>query len=278
VGIHVSISGKIDQCFERAWDLACTGTFQIFTCSPRRWDAAPLDPLEVGAFQKKLSDSGYEIFVHMPYLPNLSSPDGAFYSKSIQVLQREIKRCSELGIKYLVLHFGSHMGTSIEAGKERIASACNRSIQATGKLDVRLLLENSADPKSVGSSFKTIGEVLELVKDQERIGVCLDTCHAFASGYDLTSVAAVQKTLKDFESSIGLSNLYLIHLNDSKGKLGSALDRHEDIGKGNIGRAGMEAILTSEMLTTLPVVLETPRDYDGEDKENIETTKRLADA
>ncbi len=156
----------------------------------------------------------------MPYLPNLSSPDGIFYSKSIQVLQREINRCSELGIKYLVLHFGSHMGTSIEAGKERITFACNKSLQATGGLDVRLLLENSADPKSVGSSFKTIGEVLELVKDQERIGVCLDTCHAFASGYDLTSVAAVQKTLNDFDSSIGLSNLYLIHLNDSKGKLG----------------------------------------------------------
>jgi deoxyribonuclease IV len=278
VGIHVSISGKIDQCFERAWDLSCRGTFQIFTCSPRRWEAAPLDPLEVSAFRKKLSDSGCEIFVHMPYLPNLSSPDGFFYSKSIQVLQREIKRCSELGLKNLVLHFGSHMGTSIEDGKERIASACNKSIQATTNLDVRLLLENSADPKSVGSSFKTIGEVLQLVKDQERIGVCLDTCHAFASGYDLTSIAAVQKTMKDFDSSIGLSNLYLVHLNDSKGKLGSSLDKHEDIGKGNIGRAGMTAILKSEMLRKIPIILETPRDYEGEDKENIETTKSLADA
>ena len=278
MGIHVSISGKIDLCFERARDLACRETFQIFTCSPRRWDAVPLDPLEIGAFRKKLSDSGYEIFVHMPYLPNLSSPDRTFYTKSNQVLQREIKRCSELGIKNLVLHFGSHMGTSIEAGKERIASACTKAIEAIENMEVRLLLENSADPRSVGSSFKTIGEVLELVNDRKRMGVCLDTCHAFASGYDLTSVAAVQKTMKDFDSSIGLSNLFLIHLNDSKGKLGSALDRHEDIGKGNIGRTGMAAVLTSEMLIKLPVILETPRNYEGEDKENIETTKRLADA
>ncbi|HYB02864.1 MAG TPA: deoxyribonuclease IV, partial [Nitrososphaerales archaeon] len=211
VGIHVSISGKIDLCFERARDLACRETFQIFTCSPRRWDAVPLDPLEIGAFRKKLSDSGYEIFVHMPYLPNLSSPDRTFYTKSNQVLQREIKRCSELGIKNLVLHFGSHMGTSIEAGKERIASACTKAIEAIENMEVRLLLENSADPRSVGSSFKTIGEVLELVNDRKRMGVCLDTCHAFASSYDLTSVAAVQKTMKDFDSSIGLSNLFLIH-------------------------------------------------------------------
>ncbi len=277
VGIHVSIAGKIDQCFDRAAELACRGTFQIFTSSPRRWDASPLDPQEVEVFRRKHADSGYEIVVHMPYLPNLSSPDQTFYSKSIQVLQREIQRCEELGIKYLVLHFGSHMGTSIEAGKKRIVTACEKSIEATKSSEVRLLLENSADPNSVGSNFATIGGVLELVNNPKRMGVCLDTCHAFASGYDLSSVRAVAATVKDFDGSIGLTNLYLIHLNDSKGWLGSALDRHEDIGKGKIGRSGMEAILKDNALSNLPVILETPRDYEGEDKENVALAKKLAD-
>jgi len=169
------------------------------------------------------------------------------------------------------------MGTSIDAGKERIAAACEESIEATKRSDVRMLLENSADPKSVGSSFKTIGEVLDQIGNPERMGVCLDTCHAFASGYDLRSTTAVQETLTDFDKSIGLSNLFLVHLNDSKGDLGSSLDRHEDIGKGKIGRGGMEAILKGDKLRGLPVVLETPRDYEGEDKENIATTKHLAD-
>ena len=277
IGIHVSIAGKLDQCFDRAQELQCWGAFQIFTCSPRRWDAAPLDSAEVGLFRKKLSESKFEVFVHMPYLPNLSSPDSNFYSKSTLVLSREIRRCAELGIRFLVLHFGSHMNTTIDSGKERIAGACINAIKETEKLDVRLLLENSADPKSVGSNLKTIGEVLDLVRERNRMGVCLDTCHAFASGYDLSNEAAVEKTVDLFDSQVGLSNLHLIHLNDSKGKLGSGLDRHESIGKGNIGREGMSAILTTKKFQELSVILETPRDYVGEDKENIEMTKHLAE-
>jgi len=223
-------------------------------------------------------DSKFEAFVHMPYLPNLSSPDAAFYSKSTHVLRREIGRCSELGIRFLVLHFGSHMKTTIDSGRDRIVSACRKAIEETDGIDVQLLLENSADPNSVGSNFKTIGEVLDLVKDKRRMGVCLDTCHAFASGYDLSNEAAVEKSASLFDSEIGLRNLYLIHLNDSKGKLGSGLDRHESIGKGNIGQAGMSAILTTKEFESLPVILETPRDYEGEDRENIELTKRLAES
>ncbi len=134
IGIHVSIAGKLDQCFDKLEMLQCWGAFQIFTCSPRRWDAAPLDSAEVGLFRKKLSESKLEVFVHMPYLPNLSSPDASFYSKSILVLTREIRRCAELGIRFLVLHFGSHMNTTIDSGKERIASACINAIKETENL------------------------------------------------------------------------------------------------------------------------------------------------
>lgn len=277
IGIHVSIAGELDLSVDRAIDLGCRGTFQIFSCSPRRWNAPKLEPSEVAAFRRKCSETNFEkVFVHMPYLPNLSSPDRKFYEDSIMVLEREIKRCSVLGVPYLILHFGSHMGTSTLAGKERIVAACSKSIEATESLDVRLLLENSADSKSVGSRFDTIGEVLNLVNDRKRMGVCLDTCHAFAAGYDLSTRSAVEKSVDSLESAIGLSNLFVIHLNDSKGKVGSGLDRHDDIGKGNIGDAGMSAILTSEKLAGLPVVLETPRDRAGEDRENIDTTKMLS--
>ena len=274
IGIHVSISGKLDLSVDRAIELGCSGTFQIFTCSPRRWNASPLEGIEVLSFRRKISDSKFKVHAHMPYLPNLSSPEDKFYSDSVGVLIREIGRCGELGVENLVLHFGSHMKTSIEAGAARIISACKKSIDETKGMEVRLLLENSADPKSVGSNFDTIGRVLEGIANNKRMGVCLDTCHAFASGYDLTTSSHVKKSLEIFDSSIGLSNLFLIHLNDSKGKIGSGLDRHESIGKGNIGAAGMTAILRSEKLDHLPVVLETPRDYEGEDKENIKTAKR----
>lgn len=212
----------------------------------------------------------------MPYLPNLSSPEANFYSRSCQVLTREIRRCGELGVRYLVLHFGSHLKTTVDAGRERIAAACKNSIDETPDSDVILLLENSADPNSVGSSFASIGQALDWIGDGKRMGVCLDTCHAFASGYDLSSESSLEASLDKLDSAIGLSKLSLIHLNDSKGKLGSGLDRHESIGKGNIGRKGMKAILTSKRLSNLPVVLETPRDYEGEDRENMAMTKSLA--
>ncbi|MFI5420827.1 MAG: deoxyribonuclease IV, partial [Nitrososphaerales archaeon] len=275
VGIHVSISGRIDQSVDRAIELSCRGVFQIFTCSPRRWDASPLEDKEVAAFREKTAKNNYRVYAHMPYLPNLSSPDSAFYAKSIAVLTREIIRCDSLGVENLVLHFGSHMNTSVDSGRVRIVNACNKAISATKGKKVRLLFENSADAKSVGARFELIRDVLKEVNDEKRAGVCLDTCHAFASGYDLRSEKTVQETMENFEKTIGLENLRLIHLNDSKGALASTSDRHEDIGKGQISTIGMAALLNSPLLSNIPVVLETPRDYEGEDKENIAKVKKL---
>jgi deoxyribonuclease IV len=275
VGIHVSISGRIDQSVDRAIELSCRGVFQIFTCSPRRWDASPLEDKEVEAFREKTAKHNYMVYAHMPYLPNLSSPDSTFYAKSIAVLIREIIRCDSLGVENLVLHFGSHMNTSIDSGRARIVNACNKAISATEGKNVRLLFENSADAKSVGARFELIRDVLKEVNDKKRAGVCLDTCHAFASGYDLRDEKTVQETIENFENTIGLENLRLIHLNDSKGALASTSDRHEDIGKGQISTIGMAALLNSPLLNNIPVVLETPRDYEGEDKENIAKVKKL---
>ncbi|MDA4111274.1 MAG: deoxyribonuclease IV [Thaumarchaeota archaeon] len=274
VGIHVSISGKIDLSVDRAIEIGCRGAFQIFTCSPRRWNASPLDQKEVEAFREKATKNEYRIFAHMPYLPNLSSPDPNFYSESIKVLTREITRCDDLGVKNLVLHFGSHMNTSIESGKKRIVEACKRSISETKQSKVRMLLENSADAKSVGARFETIAAVLKELDDDKRTGVCLDTCHAFASGYDLRTPEAVKTTLENLDSTIGIRNLYLIHFNDSKGPLGSASDRHEHVGKGEIGLSGMSAVLNSGLLNNLPVVLETPSE-EGIGKRDIAIVKKL---
>src|SRR5579862_6994516 len=144
VGIHVSISGKLEYSVDRAIELGCSDTFQIFTCSPRRWDASPLDGTEVSAYRKKISESKFRVHAHMPYLPNLSSPEDGFYSKSVLVLIRELKRCGDLGVENLVLHFGSHLKTSIDSGAERIISGCRKAIDETKGLQVRMLLENSA--------------------------------------------------------------------------------------------------------------------------------------
>ena len=276
IGIHVSISGKLDQSVDRALTAGCVGTFQIFTCSPRMWNAVSLKPEEVSLFREKVKENNLQVFVHMPYLPNLSSPDKTLYSKSVDVLKREIARCGEIGVRDLVLHCGSHLGTSIESGQSRIADACNEALRGSSKSTVRLLLENSAGVKnSVGSDFKHIHEIMDQIDEVHRVGVCFDTCHAFAAGYNLSSEDAVKKTFGEFERQIGKKKLFLIHLNDSKGDLGDGLDRHEHIGKGKIGRNGMLAILRLNDLAHIPIVLETPYEKDGDDKLDISRVKRL---
>lgn len=276
IGIHVSISGKLDQSVDRALAAGCVGTFQIFTCSPRKWNSTNLKPEEISLFREKVKNNNFQVFAHMPYLPNLSSPDKTFYSKSVDVLKREIARCEELGVGNLVLHFGSHMGTSIESGQMRVAEACNEALRESSKSTVRLLLENSAGVKnSVGSEFNYIKEVMDQIVEAHRVGVCFDTCHAFAAGYDLRSKEAVKKTFGEFDIQIGRKKLFLIHLNDSKGDLGDGLDRHEHIGKGKIGKNGMSAILRSNDLAHIPVVLETPYEQDDDDELDISRVKRL---
>ncbi len=276
VGIHVSISGKFDLAVNRAIEVGCVGAFQIFTCSPRQWNASKLKEEEIAAFRSKVAQNGFQTFAHMPYLPNLSTSDEKFYSKSVEVLKREVARCEALGVPNLVLHFGSHMGTSVESGQRRIIQACNEALHESSRSGVRLLLENSASVKnSTGSQFPMIKQVIDDVLDTSRIGVCFDTCHAFAAGYDLHTENAVERTFMDFECEVGLEKLYLIHLNDSKGALGDGLDRHEHIGKGKIGSEGMRAILSLKELYHIPVVLETPVDEEGEDRKDIQTVKKL---
>ena len=275
LGAHVSISGSVDKAVDRAKDLGCT-TFQIFTRNPRGWTAKPFKKDEVEEFRRKLEEYGFKIAVaHMPYLPNLATPDKSVYKKSVKSLMEELKRTERLGLPYLVLHVGSHLGKGIEGGIKRVAEGINTAFSKVDN-DVMLLLENMAGQKnSVGSRFEDIRRIIDLVNDKNRIGVCFDTCHAFAAGYDLRTKKAIENTLEDFDKIIGLKRLKVVHINDSKGDLGSCIDRHEHLGLGKIGLRGLREFVHHPTIRPLPLILETPVDSRGNFKTNLAKLKKI---
>lgn len=273
VGFHVSIAGGISNSVDNAKGLGCSA-FQIFSRNPRGWAAKPLAPDDVAAFKDKMAASGIDrssTVVHMPYLPNLSGPAGEMYVKSVDTLAGEILRAGELGIPYLVIHLGSHRGEGQEAGKSQLVSAVASAHDRAKKKgeDVTVLLENNAGQKnSIGATFEELRAIIDRLGGIG-VGVCLDTCHAFASGYDLRTARDVKKTLDSFDKAIGLKELKVMHLNDSKGALGSNLDRHEHIGLGSIGKEGMAAFLGHKGISRLPIIMETPIDEKRDDAKNL---------
>ena len=277
IGAHVSISGSLDLAVDNAVEREC-GAFQIFTRNPRSWFAKDLDPVQVKKFKEKLQKSGIDRMAtcaHMPYLPNLSSPDEDGYQKSIKSMTQEIERCHELGIPYLVTHLGSHKGSGEENGIRRLVGALNKVAETNA--DVIILLENTAGQKnSVGSDFTQLEEIFSKCKPSKKFGICLDTCHAFVAGYDLRTKEDVTKAIKKFDDSIGLENLKILHLNDSKGELNSNRDRHDHIGLGEIGKEGLGEIVKIMNKNNIPIVLETPIDDIRDDFENISKAKSLA--
>ncbi|MEE2606102.1 MAG: deoxyribonuclease IV [Thermoproteota archaeon] len=276
VGAHVSISGSIANAVSNAVERKCNA-FQIFTRSPRSWFAKELELEEINKFKDRLSSSNIDRFAttaHMPYLPNLSSPDKEGYDKSIKTMIKEVQRCNSLGIPYLVTHLGSHRGTGEEKGIKRLVDALNKVAEVDA--DVTILLENTAGQKnSVGSNFEQWSEIFSKCKQKNRFGVCFDTCHAFAAGYDLRTKKTVEKTLKNFDDAIGFEHLKILHLNDSKGMLNENRDRHEHIGLGQIGDEGMTEIVKIMNEKNIPMVLETPIDEKRDDFGNIEKVKSL---
>jgi len=276
LGVHVSISGSIDLAVDRALERECE-TFQMFTRNPRAWKASNLSEEVAEDFIRKLADSGITPAVaHMPYLPNLASPRKDVYEKSVEMLIAEVDRCGLLNIPYLVTHLGSHLGAGIEAGYGRVVYACNRALSSVEN-DVIILLENTAGGKnSMGGTFENIRHIIDRVEQKNRVAVCFDTSHAFASGYDLRSAEALERTLETFDRIIGLDLLKVVHLNDSKGDLGSRIDRHEHIGLGFIGEEGFKAILKNETIRQLPLILETPIDMRRDDYGNLEKVRELA--
>jgi deoxyribonuclease-4 len=216
----------------------------------------------------------------MPYLPNLSAPESEMYAKSVGVLKEEITRCNALQIPNLVIHLGSHLGRGAKNGISQLISACTTAIDSytdsnTKKNTVKILLENSAGQKnSIGSSIDEISEIFDGL-DSANFGLCLDTCHAFGAGYDLTDESGICRLLDLVSNKVGMDKLKVIHLNDSKGELGSNLDRHYHIGMGKIGETGFKILLNNKKLRHIPFIMETPIDNLRSNSDNMAYVKNL---
>ena len=278
VGLHVSIAGSIDKAVDNAVATGCSA-FQIFTRNPRGWAAKPLTTSDATNFKEKLAKSKIDrlaTVAHMPYLPNLSSPEDDPFARSLDSLIDEAKRCSKLGIPYLVAHLGSHKGKGDEKGIEMLVKAFTKAAKDTPD-DVTILLENTAGQKnSVGSDLDQLGSILSQLKPAKRFGICFDTCHGFAAGYDMSTEKGAAATLEKLDKAIGFEHLKILHLNDSKGELGSNLDRHEHIGLGHIGEKGLGYMIKAINRKKIPIILETPIDERRDDVGNLKKVKELA--
>ena len=275
VGFHVSISGSIDLSVDRALEMGCT-TFQIFTRNPRGWAFKPLEDDQAQLFRSKRKKAGFEkVVAHMPYLPNLAASIKGFQKQSRASLTAELARCSELEIDYLVAHIGSHMGAGTMEGIRNVVGACNEALETSSGKTVLLVETMAGQSKSVGSRFEELRLILDGVKESDRMGVCLDTCHIFAAGFDLSSKPAVERTIGIFADTVGKERLKVVHLNDSMGPAGSGLDRHEYVGKGKIGEKGFRALLRYGDVAEHPLIMEVPVDEKTQYEENLKLARRL---
>jgi deoxyribonuclease-4 len=260
---------------DRAKNAGCD-VFQQFSRNPRGWAYKPLSDDDCDTYRAKIRATGIIPVDHMPYLPNLASPKPEIYEKSVPALAAELDRCGKLGIPYLVTHLGHHLGDGIAGGRARVIRAINTAIDGSDN-SVMLLLENTAGEKnSVGSSFEHIRGIMDGLDAPERIGICFDTCHAFAAGYELRTEEGIADTLAQFDEQVGIRNLKVVHLNDTKADKGSGLDRHEHIGMGFIGEDGFRCILHHPVFKDLPLVCETPVDERRDDYGNIAKVRELA--
>ncbi len=285
----MSIAGGADRAVDRAVSVAADA-LQIFVKSARQWVAAPPDPEVVARYRDRAAETGLapHTLAHASYLINLAASDPALRRRSIAALEDELDRCALFGVPYLVLHPGSHVGDGESVGIARIAAGIERAMArrrgggkgAAPRDPVTLLLENTAGQGSnLGSRFEELAAILDRCDGRARLGVCFDTCHALAAGYDLRDEAGYRRTFRQFESCIGLDRLRAFHLNDSRGALGSRVDRHEHIGEGQIGLEGFRLLLRDRRFHGLPMVLETPKGEDDEgDRRNLTRLRQLRDA
>jgi deoxyribonuclease-4 len=265
LGAHMSISGGLENAVVRGQEVGCEA-LQIFTKNSNQWQAKPLTAAEATAFRDACQAAGIgPVIAHSAYLINLAAPDEALYEKSVQAFLDELQRCELLGIPYLVVHPGAHMGTGEERGLRRIAAAIDRIHRETSKFQAAIALEVTAGQGTVlASKFEHFAAILEQVEEPERLGFCLDTCHLLAAGYDLRTPEGYAQMMAAWDDLIGINRIRVIHLNDSKKDLGSRVDRHEHIGQGHIGTKGFALLLNDRRLAELPMVLETPKDDDAD--------------
>ena len=275
-GAHVSIAGGMHLAFERGARLQCRA-IQIFLKNSNQWKAKPLTERDQGLFREARENSAIKaVLAHDSYLINLGSPDRDLYRKSLDAFVGEMKRANFLGVQHLILHPGAHMGTGMAAGVARVARALTRALDLV-ELPVKILLENTAGQGScIGYRFEHLAAILEQIRNADRAGICLDTCHLFAAGYDIRTAEGYSETFREFDRLIGLERISAFHVNDSKTELGRRVDRHFHIGQGFIGLDAFRFLLNDERFLSIPKILETPKGPGiEEDLMNLATLRSL---
>lgn len=280
IGAHMSISGGVDQAPLRGKAVGCA-CVQIFTKSNMQWRSRPLAEKEIAAFQNNCRETGIRpVVAHNCYLINLASPKRDLAKKSFDAFLEEIERCRRLGLPAIIAHPGSHVGAGESAGLRRITRAVDELIERTADAKVNLLLETTAGQGSnLGFRFEHLAEIINGVKRKSRVGVCYDTCHAFAAGYDIRTEDAYRRTMEEFDGIVGLKRIQAFHFNDAKHDLGSRVDRHEHIGRGKLGREPFRLILRDPRFADVPKILETQKGKHGNtdwDVVNLNLLRRLA--
>jgi deoxyribonuclease-4 len=279
LGAHMSIAGGVHRAIERARSIDCTA-MQIFVKNNMQWFARPFLRDEIEAFREhgQRQELG-AVFAHANYLINLAATNPQFHANSLRALSEELARADQLGLPFIVLHPGAHLGAGEDAGLEKIVAAIDQVFARLPRVKTRLALETTAGQgTSLGYTFQHLADIIGNVRAPERLCVCLDTAHVFAAGHELTSAAGTRQMLREFDRIVGLQHLVALHLNDSKSARGSRVDRHEHIGKGKIGLEAFRVIMRDRRLRKIPKVLETPKGKDlREDVENMRALRALAE-
>ncbi|MCL5985646.1 MAG: deoxyribonuclease IV [Actinobacteria bacterium] len=273
-GFHVSIEGSLHKCVQRAVDRGCE-VFQIFFTGPLTWKQRIFSEDEIDEFKRQLKISGnMSFYTHAPYLVNLCSQDDQIYKRSLDMMLFGVRQSIGIGARALSFHIGSHRTMDYKQALKRLTGALDLICQeASGKL--LIALENSSGQgNSIGSSFNQIAEILSMI-NTNNIGICIDTCHAYAAGYDLVSADGYEKFKNEIEKNLGYNRIFLIHLNDSKKPLSSGTDRHENIGSGYIGLDGFRKIANDEVLKGIDAIMETPGRTLDLDLQNMKTIRSL---
>jgi deoxyribonuclease-4 len=277
LGAHMSITGGVHTAFGRGEQIGCR-TMQVFTKNSNRWLAKPFTGEEIRQYRENAQQSPIRpVIAHDCYLINLCAKNPEILQKSRDAFLDELQRCEILGIPYLNFHPGSHMGQGEKDGIGIIAESINLVNEKTKGFSVRSVLETTAGQgTTLGSTFGQLREIIDLVEDKNRMGVCIDTCHVFAAGYNISTEEGYEKTFQEFDEVIGLERIVAFHVNDSKKGFGSRVDRHEHIGKGAIGLTGFSLLINDTRFHNIPKILETPKSDDmHEDVENLNVLRGL---
>ncbi|SFM79477.1 deoxyribonuclease IV [Thermodesulforhabdus norvegica] len=277
IGAHMSIVGGYHRAIERL--IRVNGdALQIFCKNQRRWDGPPVTPEDVIAFRSAWQDQGlFPVAVHAGYLINLASPDANLADLSVRAFSDELERTASLGISVIVLHPGAHRGSDPREAQRRTAYNLDRAISAASLRPLWVLLETTAGQgTSIGATFEELADIMEKSAYSHCLGICFDTAHVFAAGYDISNSYGYENTLKRLDDLVGLDRVRLLHLNDSRTDCGSRIDRHEHIGKGRIGLEAFRRIVNDPTFAKVPMIIETPKGGGLErDRENISLLKSL---